>query len=83
MAEVIVGVATLLVVTPLPVKSACVAAEPAAQPSAAARLYVVLLVDVPPFLLMIWFSAALSVLLKVKVKLVFELISTLTVSVRA
>ena len=48
-----VGTATLLAVTPLPVVSATTtaASAPAAQSSAAATLYVVPLVELVPFLL--------------------------------
>ena len=83
MAEVIAGTEMLLAVTPLPVVSAMTptAFAPAAQSSAAAKLYVVPPVELVPFLLTIGLSAALSVALSVSVKLVPDVISTLDVSV--
>jgi hypothetical protein len=78
-----VGTGTLLTAMPLPVVSAVTtaASAPAAQSSAAARLYVVPLVELVPFLLAICEMPALSVALRVSVKLVPEVISTLDVSV--
>src|SRR6185437_8180378 len=71
-ALLMVGTATLLTVMPLPVVSAKTTAgsAPAAQSSAAARLYVVPPVEEVPFLLMIWSMAARSVALRFSVKLV-------------
>src|SRR5256885_1272944 len=82
-APVILGTGTLLTVMPLPVVSATTtaASAPASQSSAAARLYVVPLVELVPFLLKRVATPALSVALRLNVKLVLEVISTLEVSV--
>ena len=77
------GTATLLAVMPLPVRSATTtaASAPAAQSSAAARLYVVAPVELVPFLLTIWLTPARSVALRVTVNAVPEVTSTLALSV--
>ena len=67
----------LLAVTPLLLKSAWVATEPGAQPSAAAKLYVALVFDSVPSLLIRDASAVLSLPLRLTVKLVPLVISTL------
>ena len=82
MAEVIAGVATLLTVIALPVVSEIsVLPITVFQSSAAARLYVVPPVELAPFLLTIWLTAALSVALNVIANAVPEVISTSLVSV--
>ena len=82
-ALVIVGIATLETVMPLPIASEIsVLPITVFQSSAAARLYVVPPVELVPFLLMYWLMMALSVALNVIEKLVPSVISTLAVSVR-